>query len=358
MTTVRINMTEQTIRALFIFVVLFITGIYSCFAQIAKYSPDGRTHDVKNTGDQVRVAEGLSQDARAIPLNSSINGPYDELKPALTPGGNRLYFSRSFHPHNTGGESDLEDIWYSEYNHSDETWSEPARMPGVLNNFGPNFIHSVSVTGDTIILGNQYTKKGRMRAGLSYSINYKGQWSAPAPIEIVNDYNISDHGNVYVSLKSGVIISAIQRAETFGGRDLYVSFWDGEKASEPINMGAILNSDLEESAPFLDTDNKTLYFASKGHHGYGGYDIYVTERLDDSWTNWSEPRNLGPAVNGVMDDEFFSITHCGKYAIFSRQVSVHNSDLFKISIQELKGQTPPAIREEKSQGTQTMLASL
>jgi hypothetical protein len=59
-----------------------------------------------------------------------------------------------------------------------------------------------------------------------------------------------------------------------------------------------------------------------------------------------------------MDDEFFSITHCGKYAIFSRQVSVHNSDLFKISIQELKGQTPPAIREEKSQGTQTMLASL
>jgi len=37
---------------------------------------------------------------------------------------------------------------------------------------------------------------------------------------------------------------------------------------------------------------KTLYFASKGHNGYGGYDIYVTE----SWTNWSAPKNLGHAI--------------------------------------------------------------
>jgi hypothetical protein len=174
----------------------------------------------------------------------------------------------------------------------------------------------------------------------------------------VNDYNVSDHGNVYVSLKSGIIISAVQRCETFGGRDLYVSFWDGEKAGEPINMGAIINSEYEESSPFLDTDNKTLYFASKGHHGYGGYDIYVTERLDDSWTNWSEPRNLGPAVNGQMDDEFFSVTHCGKYAIFSRQVNVHNSDLYKILMGDLKGKTPPVEEGGKSQGTTTMLASL
>ena len=41
---------------------------------------------------------------------------------------------------------------------------------------------------------------------------------------------------------------------------------------------------------------KTLYFASKGHNGYGGYDIYVTERLDESWTNWSAPKNLGHAI--------------------------------------------------------------
>lgn len=91
-------------------------------------------------------------------------------------------------------------------------------------------------------------------------------------------------------------------------------------------------------------DNSTLYFASKGHNGYGGHDIFVTKRLD-TWTNWSEPKNLGPAVNSGLDDEFFSITHCGNFAVFSKQMSVHNVDLFRISIEDLFGQ--PAVIEHK-----------
>src|SRR3981189_3746634 len=163
-----------------------------------------------------------------------------------------------------------------------------------------------------------------MRSGLSYSVNMNGQWSAPLSIDILNDYNMSEHDNAFVSLKSGVIIKAIQRGETVGERDLYVSFWNGVNATEPVNMGDVNNTTLAESSPFLASDNQTLYFASKGHAGYGGYDIFVTHRLDDTWTNWSAPENLGPAVNGERDDEFFSLSHCGKYATFSKQVSVHN----------------------------------
>src|SRR5687768_5551226 len=61
----------------------------------------------------------------------------------------------------------------------------------------------------------------------------------------------------------------------------------------------------------------------------------MTTRLDDSWTNWTVPVNLGPAVNGHMDEEFFSITHCGRYAIFTKQMNVHNEDLYKIPVEEL-----------------------
>jgi hypothetical protein len=107
------------------------------------------------------------------------------------------------------------------------------------------------------------------------------------------------------------------------------------EATEPVNMGAVINSNLEESSPYLAADNKTLYFASKGHSGFGGYDIFVTRRLDESWTNWSKPENLGPAVNGASDDEFFSLTPCGQFGIFSKRVSVHNVDLFKISLNGL-----------------------
>lgn len=305
-----------------------------------------------NTGKQPKHVEGVNHSARAVPLHPAINGPYQELKPRLTPCGSRLYFSRHYHPSNTNGTNDPEDIWYSDFDEQSNTWSSPARMASFLNNAGPNYINNVSATGDTLILGNRYEKKGKMKAGLSYSVNIKGEWSAPTPIHIKNDYNISSHSNSFVNLTNGVIIRAVERCEGIGDRDLYVSFWDGETATEPVNMGNIINTEFEESSPYLARDNKTLYFASKGHHGHGGYDIYVTKRLDDTWTNWSEPENLGPAINGPQDEEFFSITHCGQYAIFAKQVSVHNVDLFKISLDELFGQeqTPteplsPSVKE-------------
>jgi hypothetical protein len=204
---------------------LFI-GIYSGFSQ--SINPGLLQRGVHNADGKINVAEGINEEVKATPLNTHINGPYAELKPALTPKGTRLYFSRALHPQNSGGETDQEDIWFADYDKHTNNWSEPARLPGFLNNLGPNFVNSVSTTGDTIILGNQYLKKGRMRAGLSYSINGNGQWSVPTPIHIENDYNMSEHGNAYVSLKTGIIISAIERVETKGSRDLYVSFWDGE----------------------------------------------------------------------------------------------------------------------------------
>jgi OOP family OmpA-OmpF porin len=333
--TLKTRITDRKITAMMVFLVMLVTGVYSCLGQSHSSVSYTEAPKVKNAEQTIMHVAGVNLSAKAVALNSKINGAYEELKPALTPCGGRLYFSRLSHPDNTAGEVDNEDIWYSEYNRTGGTWSAPIRMAGELNNAGPNYINNVSVTGDTIILGNQYLKKGKMRAGLSYSVNVNGQWSTPKSINVLDDYNVSNHSNSFVSLKDGVIILAVERSETMGDRDLYVSFWNGEFATEPLNMGSVINTEMEESSPFLAADNKTLYFASKGHNGYGGSDIWVTRRLDDSWTNWSEPENLGPAVNSGLDDEFFSITNCGNYAVFSKQVSVHNVDLYRISMEEL-----------------------
>jgi OOP family OmpA-OmpF porin len=355
--TLNSRIIERAINASMIVFLFVVTGIYSCLAQgLAPIKHPGYqpARQVVMADKNIRLAPNANLEGMAVPLHAAINSPFSELKPVLAPGGNRLYFSRSEHPNNTFGETDMEDIWYSDRDRASNTWSEPIRMEGILNNQGPNYINNVGITGDTIVLGNQYGRKGKMRAGLSYSVNVRGQWSAPTPIYIQNDYNISAHASAFVSLKNGVIIQAVQRVETLGERDLYVSFWDGINATEPINMGGVINTELEESSPYLDADNKTLYFVSKGHQGYGGYDIFVTKRLDESWTNWSEPQNLGPAVNGAMDDESFSISPCGKYAIFSKQVNVHNIDLFKISTEELFGQ--PIKNYKKSEDNQALSA--
>jgi hypothetical protein len=67
-------------------------------------------------------------------------------------------------------------------------------------------------------------------------------------------------------------------------------------------------------------------FASKGHHGMGGFDIHVSHYLDDYGPTGVSLKIWDPPINGPMDDEFFSITYCGKFAIFSKQVSARDTD--------------------------------
>jgi OOP family OmpA-OmpF porin len=333
---------RKIIDAMLVAVFMSLTSMYACFAQ-ASFDDNASTDSdsVKRTPTSktvyIRLAKNLNLSAVAKPIEI-VNSPFAEYKPAIALHGDRLYFSRSMHPLNTGGADDKEDIWYADIDKDNgNKMSEPKRLEGQLNNIGPNFVSGVSVTGDTLILGNTYEKNGKMRAGISLSTRENGTWSKPRKISIRNDYNLSAHGNAYVSLRAKVIISAVERSETFGQRDLYVSFWVGGEASEPVNMGDIINSELDESSPYLACDTKTLYFASKGHGGYGGYDVFVSHRLDDTWTKWTTPENLGQVVNGPKDEEFFCVTHCKQYAYFSKQVGEQNVDIYKIPMSELFG---------------------
>ena len=78
-----------------------------------------------------------------------------------------------------------------------------------------------------------------------------------------------------------------------------------------------------------------MYFASKGHKGFGGFDIFVSHRLDETWQNWSEPENLGPGVNSTLNEEFFNFTFDGHYAYFSKEVSKENTDIYRVSLKSI-----------------------
>ncbi|MBK5278310.1 MAG: hypothetical protein JJE09_05545, partial [Bacteroidia bacterium] len=167
-----------------LFIIFFLLGFGVCesFAQTRESDANFPGQHIKNADYVINISPNVNPSAKAVAMRSSINSPYAELKPAFAPHEDRLYFSRVSHPNNTGGEEDHEDIWYTLYDSNTSVWSEPLRMPGYLNNSGPNFIESVSKTGDTLILGNQYLKKGKMRDGISYSVNKNGEWTFPTPI--------------------------------------------------------------------------------------------------------------------------------------------------------------------------------
>lgn len=278
-------------------------------------------------------------------LDENVNSEYAEINPLLSPDGKTLYFSRRNHPGNTGGVNDKEDIWYSELG-EDGKWKLAQNMGPQFNNEHPNFINSInSVTPDgrtaIMLLGNKYLPKGKMLAGVSISSNIGGKWADPTPLNIANDYNFNEKANYFLTNNRKTLIMSVEREDSQGDRDLYVSFMKDDSVwTEPLNLGKVVNTAAEESAPFLAADDKTLYFSSNGFSGYGGTDIYVSKRLDDTWTNWSEPENLGPEINSPLEDLFFNIPAESDYAYYSRGVTETNTDIFRVKLPIMRSPEP------------------
>ncbi|MCG8308087.1 MAG: OmpA family protein, partial [Cytophagales bacterium] len=284
---------------------------------------------------EVQILESAIVNVKPDRLSATVNSVYNELKPLVTPDGKTLLFSRQYHPGNTGGIEDPEDIWFSQWDEEKGEWMEAVNMGGPLNTRGPNYISSITPDGNTVIitLGNRYTKNGKMKAGVSVSTRTSEGWTKPVPFEIINEVNMSRKANYFLANNREVLLMSVEGAPTFGSRDLYVSFlMDDGRWSEPRNLGSDINTTLEEAAPFLAPDDKTLYFSSNGYTGYGKQDIYVSRRLDESWTSWSEPENLGPQINSPEDDAFFNIPPTGEYGYFSRNFSGNNSDIYRFEL--------------------------
>lgn len=294
------------------------------------------------------LASGLVIEA----LDKNINSEYSELNPLLSPDGKTLYFSRKNHPGNVGGDKDKEDIWYSQLD-STGHWSLAKNIGAPLNNDEPNFVNSIqSVTPDgrtaVMVLGNRYLDNGKMQAGVSLSSNVGGAWSQPVALEITNDYNFHEKANYFLTNNRRTLIMSVEREDSYGDRDLYVSFMKEDSVwTEPLNLGDVVNTAAEESAPFLAADDKTLYFSSKGFSGYGGNDIFASRRLDDTWTNWSDPENLGPEINSPLEDLFFNIPASSEYAYYSRGVSESNTDIFRVKLPILQSPDPWVIVKGK-----------
>jgi OmpA-OmpF porin, OOP family len=293
----------------------------------------------------IDIPDLLSKGLITERLDENVNSEFTELNPILTPDGKTLYFSRKNHPGNVGGVNDKEDIWYSELG-ADGKWTLAKNMGPQFNNESPNFVNAVSAAtpdGKSVImfLGNKYLENGKMLAGISMSNNINGSWTKPTALEIENDYNYNEKSNYFMANTRRSLLMSIERENSRGGRDLYVSIAKNDSLwGEPINLGAVVNTSGEETSPFLATDDKTLYFSSNGFSGYGGSDIYVSTRLDDTWTNWSEPQNMGPDINSKLDDLFFNIPASSEYAYYSHSMTEENMDIFRVKLPVFKSPEP------------------
>lgn len=264
-------------------------------------------------------------------LGANINTTGDELSPKISPDGNTLFITR--YPENNNGKNN---IWVS-YLQSNGQWSIAKNIGTPLNVPGSSTsVQSITPDGNTILLSNlyKYFDGSVTGGGCSISKRQRGGWSFPKGQVIEKFENTNQYVNYYLSNSSKFLLMAIEKKKGFGKKDIWVSFQKEENTwSAPINLGNVVNTKGDEFSPFLAADEKTLYFVSDGHPGFGDADIWMTKRLDDTWTNWSKPINLGEKINTPDFDAYFSIDAAGEYAYFSSSKSgFGKSDVFRIKM--------------------------
>jgi outer membrane protein OmpA-like peptidoglycan-associated protein/tetratricopeptide (TPR) repeat protein len=135
---------------------------------------------------------------------------------------------------------------------------------------------------------------------VSYFSEVKQTWSQPESISrnINTNYN---EGTCTISADGNILIfSSCETPDTLGDCDLYIAYKINDTWQRPVNMGKNVNSRFWDSQPSLSADGRIMFFSSNRRGGYGGNDIYYTLRMPDG--SWSEAKNLGPKVNSPKDE--------------------------------------------------------
>ncbi len=255
----------------------------------------------KNTAFQdfyARMQRGELATRKSL-LKWADGAEYPGYCPALTGDGKQLYFT------NWAMENRTEDVFFTQY--ADTGWSVPVPVTSLNTSTNNEAVLNISSNGTEMLLfvsGDIYESKktatGWEKAGLLAGGINSSYWDG--------DSRYFAKGLIFVSARNG-------------GQDLYISLYgaDGVTLQTPFAIGDVINTGGAERMPFLHPDMKTLYFASNGHDGFGGQDIYMSTRLDDTWKNWSKPRNLGLLFNAETDDWNFVVTTdgAGAYSVSS-----------------------------------------
>lgn len=127
----------------------------------------------------------------------------------------------------------------------------------------------------------------------------KKVWSSPQYFKYtINTTGYEGHASLSSDNKDLYFVS--ERADGFGGKDIYVSHFVNGLWSVPENLGSTINTSGDETAPYIHPDNESLYFASDGHPTLGKSDLFLTRKISNK--EWQKPINLGSPINSSQFD--------------------------------------------------------
>lgn len=280
-------------------------------------------------------------------LGDSINTEFNEYAPVINKLESEIYFTRKgpYNISNNTGDKGVyfEDIYHSKIIEGSVISRDSLKNSGfihITDSMKFSFSKNIGVPINTELHDAAIQLSHNDEQLFIYKnnhiwlseINEQNNFSAPHPLTDLNE--ILNSGNyepsISINNREDVIYFASERLGGYGGLDLYRTQKKNGLWQAAENLGPAINTEQDEDSPYIDPNNTTLYFSSKGHSSMGGYDVFKTILIDSIWTY---PMNLGSPLNSNSDDIFLIMPDKYNRGYFSsdRVGGKGKMDIYRIS---------------------------
>lgn len=245
------------------------------------------------------------------PLSDTVNAFAKQYFPVLTADQSSLIFTRR-----EGHTDNFDEDLVVSFKDRRGRWTSPQSISKNINSMYNEGTCTISADGRKLIFTSCTGRDNLGSCDLFESHKTGDEWSVPENLgPFVNSTEWESQPSLSADGRTLYFIS--DRRGGIGRRDIWVSTLDNKgEWTRAKNIGKPINTVYDEISPFIHVNNRTLYFASNGQTGFGGYDIFFSE-LDSS--KWTAPKNIGPPINNHEDQFSLFITADGKKGYYSHE---------------------------------------
>lgn len=244
-------------------------------------------------------------------LSDTVNRFAMQYFPVLTADQQELIFTRRL----VGIGDDDEDLVITRKDPNGR-WYSPSSISNNINSKFNEGTCTISADGRKLIFTSCTGRKGYGSCDLFECTKIGNDWSEPVNLgPNVNSYDWESQPSLSADGRTLFFVS--DRKGGYGREDIWYSTQDDNgNWTKALNLGKPINTEYVENSPFIHVNGRTLYFASNGLPGFGGFDIYFSEKLDGAW---SQPENFGSPINDQEDQYSLFITADGKKGYYSHE---------------------------------------
>jgi len=316
--------------------------------------------------DYAKTAIAAPVDVNITNIGGNINSSAPEFAPCISLDGKSMVFT-SRRSDTKGGLVDVNydhmyysDIYISDWDEEENAWGEAQNLSGKVNTEYHDGGLSFSPLGELIIYRNITDgMSGATRSGDIYisKRSKSGKWGTPKEIlykypkiaKKINSTYFESSASMTADGKKIYFVS--ERPGGQGQADIYYVEKKGREWSEPINIGADVNTNSDEKCVFIHPNGEILFFTSNGfEESVGSYDVYYSVKNGDAW---SKPKNMGYPVNTVKEEKTVAVSADGKTVYVGAYYDIESkgdADIFQIDISNLGLNITPyvaPVEEEK-----------